>query len=336
MDLNNLPRFNLAEYPTPIHFLRNLTKAYNGPDIYMKRDDLISLGMGGNKVRKLEFLVGEALEQGKDTLVTAGGIQSNHCRLTAASARRAGLDCHLVLNGTPPETPNGNLLLDNLFEADIHYCNREERDSMLNQVADKLTENGKKPYVIPVGGSNSIGSVGYVDAMLELDTQLKEMDFIPDAIVFATSSGGTQAGLTLGARIAGFKGQVLGISIDQVKTGTTSFLPVLTGIVNATAKRIDSDILMTESDFSLDCNYLGAGYAVPGDLEFNAIRDLSRYEGILLGPVYTARAMGGLLDMIQKNVFSKDQSVLFWHTGGTPELFAWAHDFIPHEVEPDK
>lgn len=327
MDLNKLSRFKLAEYPTPIHFLKTLTTAFDGPDIYMKRDDLISLGMGGNKVRKLEFLIGEALEQRKDTLVTAGGIQSNHCRLTAASARRAGLDCHLVLNGVPPDTPNGNLLLDNLFGAHIHYCDRKERDSMLYQVADELAENGKKPYVIPVGGSNSTGSVGYVDAMFELEIQLKEMNLTPDAIVFASSSGGTQAGLTLGARITGFKGQVLGISIDQVKTGTASFLPVLTRIVNETAKRIDSDIAMTESDFSLDCNYLGAGYAVPGDLEFDAIRDLARYEGILLGPVYTARAMGALLDMIQKNVFKKDQSVLFWHTGGTPELFAWAGDF---------
>jgi D-cysteine desulfhydrase len=327
MDLNNLSRFKLAEYPTPIHFLKTLTTAFDGPDIYMKRDDLISLGMGGNKVRKLEFLIGEALEHRKDTLVTAGGIQSNHCRLTAASARRAGLDCHLVLNGVPPDTPNGNLLLDNLFGAHIHYCDRKDRDSMLYQVADELAENGKKPYVIPVGGSNSTGTVGYVDAMFELEIQLKEMSLTPDAIVFASSSGGTQAGLTLGARITGFKGQVLGISIDQVKTGTASFLPVLTRIVNETAKRIDSDIAMTESDFSLDCNYLGAGYAVPGDLEFDAIRDLARYEGILLGPVYTARAMGALLDMIQKNVFKKDQSVLFWHTGGTPELFAWAGDF---------
>jgi D-cysteine desulfhydrase len=327
MDLNNLSRFKLAEYPTPIHFLKTLTEAFDGPDIYMKRDDLISLGMGGNKVRKLEFLIGEALEQRKDTLVTAGGIQSNHCRLTAASARRAGLDCHLVLNGVPPHTPNGNLLLDNLFGAHIHYCDRKDRDSTLYQVADELAENGKKPYVIPVGGSNSTGTVGYVDAMFELEIQLKEMNLTPDAIVFASSSGGTQAGLTLGARINGFRGQVLGISIDQVKTGTASFLPVLTRIVNETAKRIDSDIAMTESDFSLDCNYLGAGYAVPGDLEFDAIRDLARYEGILLGPVYTARAMGALLDMIQKNVFKKDQSVLFWHTGGTPELFAWAGDF---------
>ncbi len=293
----------------------------------MKRDDLTSLGMGGNKTRKLEFLIGEALEQKKDTLVTAGGIQSNHCRLTAAAARKAGLDCHLVLNGTPPENPNGNLLLDTLFGAKIHFCNREERDERLFLVADELEEKGKKPYVIPVGGSNSVGSVGYVDAMLELVNQMDDLSITPDAIVFATSSGGTQAGLALGAKLAGFKGDVLGISIDQVQAGPGPFPPVLTEIANGAAARIGADIRLTESDFSLNYDYLGAGYAMPGELEFNAIRDLACHEGILLGPVYTARAMGGLLDLIKKGYFTKDQTVLFWHTGGTPELFAWADQF---------
>lgn len=324
MKLDKLPRFHLAEFPTPIHRLDTLTKAYKGPAIYMKRDDLTSLGMGGNKTRKLEFLIGEALEQGKETLVTVGGIQSNHCRLTAAAARKAGIDCHLVLNGTPPKIPSGNLLLDKIFGAKVHYCDRKDRDERLFQVADELSEAGKNPYVIPVGGSNSIGSVGYVNAMLELTHQIDDMGITPDAIVFATSSGGTQAGLTLGAKITGFKGNVLGISIDQTKTGSDPFPPVLTQITNATSERIGSDICMTESDFSLNCDYLGAGYAMPGDLEFNAIRDLSLHEGILLGPVYTARAMGGFLDLIEKGYFTKDQTVLFWHTGGTPELFAWA------------
>ena len=327
MKLNSLARFNLAEFPTPIHYLETLTKAFNGPDIYMKRDDLISLGMGGNKVRKLEFLIGEAIERGKDTLITAGGIQSNHCCLTAAGACKAGLDCHLVLNGTPPEVSNGNLLLDKIFGAKVHFCDRKDRDARMSQVAEDLAQAGKKPYVIPVGGSNSTGAVGYVDAMLELGNQLDEMNLSPDAIVFATSSGGTQAGLALGARIIGFKGRILGISIDQTKTGPEPFPPILTQIANATAQRIGSDIRMTESDFTLNCDFLGAGYAMPGDLEFNAIRNLSLHEGILLGPVYTARAMGGLLDMIQKDIFTKDQTVLFWHTGGTPELFAWADHF---------
>ena len=327
MKLDKLPRFNLAEFPTPIHHLKALTEACQGPSIYMKRDDLISLGMGGNKTRKLEFLIGQAMADGADTLVTAGGIQSNHCRLTAAAACRAGLSCDLVLNGTKPEIPNGNLLLDTIFRAKIHYCDRENRDAMLLQVAEDLAARGKKPFVIPVGGSNSIGSVGYVNAMIELKEQLSSMDVKPAAIVFATSSGGTQAGLTLGARVTGFTGEILGISIDQVKTGENSFLPVLEEIANETARRIGIDTVLTETDFSLNCDYLGAGYAKPGDLEFNAIKALAQNEGILLGPVYTARAMGGLLDLIQRNFFTKDQSILFWHTGGTPELFAWADRF---------
>ncbi len=327
MKLDKLPRFNLAEFPTPIHHLRTLTKGCQGPSIYMKRDDLTSLGMGGNKTRKLEFLIGQALADGADTLVTAGGIQSNHCRLTAAAACKAGLDCDLVLNGTKPEVPKGNLLLDKIFKARVHYCDRENRDTRLFQVAGDLTARGKKPFVIPLGGSNAMGSVGYVNAMIELKDQLTSMKFTPDAIVFASSSGGTQAGLTLGAKVTGFAGQILGISIDQVKTGEDSFLPILEKIANETAQRIGVDMVLTETDFSLNCDYLGAGYARPGDLEFNAIDDLAQQEGILLGPVYTARAMGGLLDLIQRKLFTKDQSVLFWHTGGTPELFAWADRF---------
>ena len=326
MNLEALPRFHLAEFPTPIHYLESFSKACNGPAIFMKRDDITSLGMGGNKTRKLEFLIGEALKQGKDTLVTAGGVQSNHCRLAAAAARKANLSCHLVLNGEQTESPNGNLLLDKIFGANVHYCDRKERDTWLSQVAENLVTSGKKPYVIPVGGSNSIGSVGYVSAMLELETQLKDMHIKLDAIVFATSSGGTQAGLTLGAKIINFKGQVLGISIDQTKTGDEPFPPVLKKIANTTAQRIGFPIQLVEEDFSLNCDYLGAGYAMPGDIEFNAIKDLAQYEGILLGPVYTARAMGGLINLIQKGYFRKDQTVLFWHTGGTPELFAWANE----------
>jgi len=325
MNLETLPRFYLAEFPTPIHYLESFSKACNGPKIFMKRDDITSLGMGGNKTRKLEFLIGEALKQGKDTLVTAGGLQSNHCRLTAAAARKANLSCHLVLNGKKPKSPNGNLLLDKILGAKLHYCDRNDRDRKLNQVAEDLGAAGKKPYVIPVGGSNSIGTVGYVSAMLELETQLKDMHIKLDAIVFATSSGGTQAGLTLGAKIINFKGQVLGISIDQTKTGVKPFPPVLTEIANTTAQRIGFPTQLVEEDFFLNCDYLGAGYAIPGDIEFSAIRDLAQYEGIFLGPVYTARAMGGLIQLIHKGYFRKDQTVLFWHTGGTPELFAWAN-----------
>jgi D-cysteine desulfhydrase len=163
--------------------------------------------------------------------------------------------------------------------------------------------------------------------MVELKAQLSTLAITPSAIVFASSSGGTQAGLALGARLTGFKGQILGISIDQTKTGEDSFLPVLTQIARETATRIGSDLVLNETDFSLDCDYLGAGYAKPGALEFTAIERLAQEEGILLGPVYTARAMGALLDLIQQKVFTRGQSLLFWHTGGTPELFAWADRF---------
>ena len=325
MHLDSLPRYHLAEFPTPIHHLKSFSKTCGGPAIFMKRDDVTSLGMGGNKTRKLEFLIGEAIEQDKDTLVTAGGLQSNHCRLTAAAARKAGLSCHLVLNGQQPEKPNGNLLLDELFGSVIHYCDRRDRDTKLHLVAEDLAATGRKPYVIPVGGSNSTGSVGYVNAMLELATQLKAMQLKLDAIVFATSSGGTQTGLALGANIINFTGQVLGISIDQTKAGDEPFPPILSELAGRTAQRIGIPIKLKAEDFSLNCDYLGAGYAIPGDLEFNAINELARCEGILLGPVYTARAMGGLIDLIQKGYFTKDQTVLFWHTGGTPELFAWAN-----------
>ncbi len=324
MNIKKTAKFSLAEFPTPVHHLKTFSERFEGLEVFMKRDDLTSLGMGGNKTRKLEFLVGQALEQGKDTLVTAGGLQSNHCRLTAAAARRAGLSCHLVLNGDEPRVPNGNLLLDRLLGAKIHYCQRKDRDECLHRVGQDLSEAGRHPYIIPVGGSNSVGSTGYVHAMMELMEQLDRDKILLDAIVFASSSGGTQAGLTLGARAAGFKGRVLGISIDQVKTGKGAFPPVLARIANETAQRLDLPIRLKEDDFDLDCSFLGTGYAMPESLEFEAIKTLAMDEGIILGPVYTARAMGAMMDLMAKGIFPKGQNILFWHTGGAPEVFAWA------------
>ena len=270
MQLENLPRFRLADFPTPIEYLETLTKKYNGPDIFIKRDDLTSLGLGGNKTRKLEFLVGEALKQNKDALITTGGLQSNHCRLTAAAARKAGLDCHLVLNGNQPEIANGNLLLDIIFGATIHYCDRKDRDDRLLQVADELAAAGKKPYVIPLGGSNDVGSAGYVNAMLELTRQLDHISITPDAVVFASSSGGTQAGLALGAKLTGFSGDVLGMSIDQTKTGDDPFPPILAGIANDAAKRIDVKQSFSESgSHSLPDIVVMIYYCLPGSHEFH-------------------------------------------------------------------
>ncbi len=328
MKIEHVPRFHLADMNTPLEEMTRMRTKLGGPRLFMKRDDLIGLALGGNKIRKLEFLLGDALSQGADTVITCGGIQSNHCRLTAAAAVRAGLACELVLSGEPPELPNGNLLLDRLFGAHVHWCTREQRNAEMEKVADALRAEGHTPYVIPVGGSNSVGTVGYVLAMEEFVYQLREQQLKADYVVVASSSGGTQAGLTLGAKVFGFDGKVLGISIDQVKTGETAFPPVLTRIANTTAARLETNITPGEQDFLLNCDYLGAGYAIPGDLEREAIDMTSRMEGILLGPVYTGRAMGGLLDLIRQGFFQPDETVVFWHTGGTPELFAYNHEFI--------
>ncbi|MBW2304331.1 MAG: D-cysteine desulfhydrase family protein [Deltaproteobacteria bacterium] len=328
MKIENLPRFHLADMNTPLEEMKRMRAKLGGPKLFIKRDDLIGLAMGGNKIRKLEFLIGDALSKGADTLITAGGIQSNHCRLTAAAAVKAGLACELVISGEPPELPDGNLLLDRLFGANVNWCTREQRDAEMEAVADRLRAEGRRPYVIPVGGSNNVGTVGYVLAMGELVQQLRQHELRVDYVVVASSSGGTQAGLMLGAEIFGFKGKILGISIDQVKTGKAAFPPVLAHIANTTADRLGTDIKLREQDFMLNCDYLGAGYAVPGDLEREAIETTSRTEGILLGPVYTGRAMGGMFDIIRKGFFQPEETVVFWHTGGTPELFAYNHEFI--------
>lgn len=328
MNIDTLPRIKLTQLPTPLEKLDRLSQELGGPSIFIKRDDLTSLAMGGNKTRKLEYLLGDALAKGADTVITAGGIQSNHCRLTAAAAVKVGLDCELVLAGNEPDLPDGNLLLDNLFKAKITWCAKQERNQTMEQVALDLRARGKTPYVIPVGGSNEVGTVGYVQAMLELTDQLEEQNINAGHIVVASSSGGTHAGLALGSRICGFKGRVLGMSIDQVKTGKEAFPPVLAEIAGKTAQRLGVDETFSENDFNLNCDYLGAGYAVPGELEREAILLASTLESILLGPVYTGRAMGGLIDLIRKGAFTPEDTVVFWHTGGTPELFAYKDEFV--------
>src|SRR5213082_2575713 len=193
MRIESLARFPLAQLPTPIEELKSLSRELGGPELLIKRDDQTGLALGGNKTRKLEFLVGQELEQGADTLVTAGAAQSNHCRQTAAAAARAGLRCELLLNGTKPELPNGNLLLDELLGARIHWVQPSKREAKLNEIPDQLRNEGDKPYMIPVGGSNGVGATGYVLAMMELAEQLDGINRRVEHLIFASSSGGTQA-----------------------------------------------------------------------------------------------------------------------------------------------
>src|SRR6266852_2396597 len=200
MRIESRARFLLAQLPTPIEKLARLSRELGGPEVLIKRDDQTGLALGGNKSRKLEFLVAQALEQGADTLVTAGAAQSNHCRQTAAAAARAGLRCELLLNGAKPESPNGNVLLDELLGARIHWIQPAERVAKLRELPDQLRKGGRKPYVIPVGGSNGVGATGYVLAMIELVEQLDGINRRVDHVVFASSSGGTQAGMVVGAK----------------------------------------------------------------------------------------------------------------------------------------
>jgi D-cysteine desulfhydrase len=328
MRIEALSRFRLAQLPTPIEELKSLSRELGGPELLIKRDDQTGLALGGNKTRKLEFLVGQALEQGADTLVTAGAAQSNHCRQTAAAAARAGLRCELLLNGTKPELPNGNLLLDELLGARIHWVQRSEREAKLSEIPDELRKQGGKPYVIPVGGSNGVGATGYVLAMMELAQQLDRMNRRVDHVVFASSSGGTQAGIVVGARVTGFQGKLHGVSIDKDDGYGATYECELADIANETAKYIGLNAQFAAEDFNVAYEYLGGGYGVVSDLERRAIRLLASREGVILDPVYTGRAMGALLDLIRKKAFRSDETVLFWHTGGAPALFAYVKDLI--------
>jgi L-cysteate sulfo-lyase len=287
-----------------------------GPRLMVKRDDQTGLAFGGNKTRKLEFLVAEAREQGAKTLITGGALQSNHCRQTAAAAARLGFECILVLTGDKPEQASANLMLDQLFGAQIVYVgDRKDRDRILQETFDLATKEEKKPYLVPYGGSNSTGALGYAFAMKELIDQNVGADWI----VFASSSGGTHAGLLLGQRIFRFNGRILGISVDEP---AESLKKEVSKLASATSAKIGEWIEFTPADLLVNADYCGAGYGVVTEREREAIQLFARYEGILLDPVYTGRAAAGMIDLIRKGFFNKDKTVLFLHTGGQPALFA--------------
>ena len=318
-------RVHIAHLPTPIDRMERLAKHLGGPELYIKRDDLTGLATGGNKTRKLEFLVAEALAQGCDHLVTTGSPQSNHCRQTAAAAARFGLGCSLILNGTEPSLLTGNLLLDKLLGAHLYWSDGQEPKAVLGMVTAELKSMGRKAYIIPRGGSNVLGATGYVLAMQELTAQLTAEYFNVDFIVFASSSGGTHAGLVLGAHVTNFGGSILGISIDQPEE---SLHTQVAALATATATHLGLGTLSLAEKVNVNDDYLGSGYAQVGELEREAIRLVAQMEGILLDPVYTGRAMGGLIDLIRWGAFTRGQSVLFWHTGGVAALPAFADKLL--------
>lgn len=322
---DSVPRVPLAFLPTPLEELPRLTQALGGPRLYIKRDDQTGLAGGGNKARKLEFTVAEALRQGADTLITVGGVQSNHCRQTAAAAARYGMQCIVVLRGHAPTTANGNLLLDHLLGARVVFSGDRTREAVADAVAEEQRAAGRRPQVIPVGASNEIGAPGFVAAIEELEGQLKAQRLHADRVVFASSSFGTQAGLCVGAKALGFKAQLAAIAIDSSRTELQAGVAA---IADATIRRLGLDLGLTPEDVVAYDGYLGAGYAVMGEPEREAISLMARTEGILLDPVYTGRAMAGLIDLVRKGEFGKEETIVFWHTGGAAALFAYADQLL--------
>jgi D-cysteine desulfhydrase len=311
-----ISRIPLAHLPTPIEELPRLSKALGGPKILIKRDDQTGLAFGGNKTRKLEFLLGEAKKQGAKMLISCGAIQSNHCRQTAAAAAKFGFECVLILTGEKPKKPSANFLLDQLFGAKIiTVLDRKDRDSVLQKTFDEAKAQNKKPYLVPYGGSSPVGALGYAFAMEELMKQKIKIDWI----VFGSSSGGTQAGLVLGKKIFKFPGKILGISIDEPETWLKNHVSKLAG---ESSKLIGKKISFTKDDVLANDAYCKSGYGVFEKGEREAIHLFASFEGILLDPVYSGRAAFGLIDLIRKGFFKKNETVLFWHTGGQPALFA--------------
>jgi D-cysteine desulfhydrase family pyridoxal phosphate-dependent enzyme len=314
--MNDIPRLHFAHLPTRVEELPRLTEHLGGPKILIKRDDQTGLAFGGNKTRKLEFLVAEALEQGAKTLITGGALQSNHCRQTAAAAARFGLDCTLVLNGEMPDRPSANLLLDQLFGAEtVTIADRAFRDQILQETYDKAVAAGRKPYLVMYGGSSPTGALGYAFAMKEF----MEQNVPADWIVFGTSSGGTHAGLVLSQRLFDYQGKVLGISIDEPEEWLKTRISKL---ASDASEKLGERIEFTGDDVLANEEYCKAGYGVLTDAEREAVKLFAKLEGILLDPVYTGRAAAGMIDLIRKGFFKKDETILFWHTGGQPALFA--------------
>lgn len=311
----NLPRVRIAHLPTPIEFLPRLTAALGGPQIFCKRDDQTGLGFGGNKTRKLEFLLAEAEAQNAKTLMSVGAIQSNHCRQVAALAARCGYDCILILSGEEPRQASGNLLLDGLFGAEIVWASRDNRDRVYDEVFHRAEADRRHPYRIPYGGSSAVGMMGYVEAMKELAASKSDFDWI----AMASSSGGTQAGMLLGAQLTGFTGKVLGICIE----GRASELKgIVSDLFMKGSQLVGAGSALPDENLLVNDDYTGGGYGVMGQPEIEAIKLFASLEGLLLDPVYTGRAAAGLIDLVRKGFFSKEDKVLFWHTGGTPALFA--------------
>jgi L-cysteate sulfo-lyase len=312
-----LPSLPLAPYVTPVEELARLRRAIGGgPRLLVKRDDAIPFAFGGNKVRKMRLVGADAVAAGADTLITAGGVQSNHARVTAATAALLGMRCILVVNGTAPARATANALLQRLLGAEIVYVpTRDQRSTTMETIAEDLRRAGHRPYVIPVGASMPLGALAFVQAVEELVAQ----EIRPQAIVHATSSGGTQAGLIAGCVASGLDARVIGVSADERSDELAAVVrQILTGL--GPLCEVDANILES-APIEVDDRFVGAGYGVPSDESRAALELAARTEALFLDDTYTSKAMAGLIARVRTGEFRDDETVLFWHTGGQVALF---------------
>ena len=330
MQLSRFPRVRLAHLPTPLEPLERLSDHLGGPRIYVKRDDCTGLATGGNKTRKLEFLIAEAIGEGADTIVTTGGIQSNHVRQTAAAAAKSGLACELVLARNVGREEDdyertGNIFLDRLLGATIHIVPGDvDRWAEMERVAAGIEERGGRPYLVPGGGSNALGGLGYAGCAFEIVSQANALDLAVDAIVVASGSGGTQGGLVAGLVAASSGIPAIGIDIDADAAG----VPKRVGEVAAgTAELLGVRGGIEPGDVIVNSDYSGAAYGQPTPGMIEAVRLLARLEGLILDPVYSGKAMAGLIDLVGKGSFKSSDTVVFIHTGGTQALYGYRSVF---------
>ena len=330
MHLARFARVSLGHFPTPLERLDNLSKALGGPDIYIKRDDCTGLATGGNKTRKLEFLVAEALAKGADTLVTQGATQSNHVRQTAAAARRVGLECHALLERRVTNMGDGYEQAGNVLLDDLLCCRYEFRDEGLDMNAEaeslgeRLREQGRTPYVIPGGGSNPVGALGYAACAAELVHQADERGLRVDRVLHATGSAGTQAGLVAGLHALNAPIEVIGISVRAAREKQIDNVHKLSC---ATSELLGVRDAPERALVQVYDDYVGPGYGQPTDAMVAAIRLLAAEEGIFLDPVYSGKGMAGLIDLVRNGSLRKGETVVFIHTGGSAALFAYPHLF---------
>lgn len=326
MHLSRFPRIPLGHLPTPLEPMPRLSKALGGPNLWIKRDDCTGLSTGGNKTRKLEFLMADAIEQKADMVITQGATQSNHARQTAAAAAKLGLACLVLLENRTgrtdtPYLENGNVLMDKLHGATVeHHPAGTDMDLMMQRASETLSQRGFKPYIIPGGGSNEIGALGYVNAAIELVYQANERNLHIDRLIHATGSAGTQAGLVAG--LCGIRSgiPVLGIGVRHPKARQEQNV---FNLAERTCSYLGMHDAVKREDVVANTDYVGEGYGIPAQDTMEAIDQVAKLEGILLDPVYSGKGMAGLIDLITKGNFKEQENLVFLHTGGSAALFGY-------------